>query len=474
MAIEDFKRPPLTNAELLAKVPPSDILVADSDLESYLQRTNGEYRRLPNGMTIVGFARGTIDNIDTEVTVQFPHFPALDPRNKRGITHLTEHMLGRPLDRITGKLLVDQNAYTSWDNIGYEVAGDSAPVTDSVGLFPFIQALRNALADPISNFYDPEETLKGEIERVLDEINIKANDHTQQISDTITKIPFSPDNPYSSLHDKRGIPEHISGLTIDEVIEHAARILIPRHALIEVYAQGSPNTNKQFIDRLEAAFSDFPRTDSVHDDLPEELVDTYNPEFQPGTIFTHDTGIRNRRVNVLLLWKAHTIQDTPREFGFYEFTQQASEATDRTSRRMRWGYTTDTDFLTKPGNTTLFYVSAGITTNNGNGNIPKDPERFAADFTDEVKEHVLNISTEEVASGNTSNRLLRQLRPVSTSKRLSEASRGIRRYGRLIDADKVKGIRDEVETTDVTSWRDQFLDTPPVTVIVGDLGKHRK
>lgn len=447
--------------------PAPEVLVSRSQETEYCAAHQIELRRLPNGITIVGIPREVSDAARASINFTFPSGAFFDPPGKAGLHHLVEHLgehsLSPGIRELVTRLRVTLNAFTDWGNITETCSGPANPAVKDFGVWPLLPTIRRVLASPLSFFGNLQTALENEKEVIKAEIAENQASHNRQAQEYFYKVVFGPSHPLAI--NVLGTPESLASITPDDVTKLIKEVFIPQGLIISILSEGKPEITRQLTEELTPIFGDFPRANQKNREINWLLLENLNPDFHSGEIYEKDTGLKNGLISLMFVWSLQPPAFTSSQFGLSLMTQELSGRFLQFCRQQGWGYSAGA-WQTTPGLSTTALVLQL--------DVPKqslsEMRRFQKKVLSGTKQKVIRVlaghQLEEIVK---TEKARQKATPLLTSQYLDWTLMGQRRWGRLIEADQIKALFEQIKIADLAAWQEQILNQKPAMILVGDL-----
>lgn len=446
--------------KLLAANP--EIFVNPTQEAWYFQNHQIEWKNLVNGITIVGATRPS-DIFRASVNFTFPSGSFFDPENKKGLHHLGEHLINSSsLRRFAFGNQVDILASTSPLELKEICSGITHPQVKDYGLWPILPRVFRTLAFPLRLLKNPEEVIEAEKRRVEAEIGEHYASHDWQAGHHLYQLVFAADNP--AVVYPWGTPESLKRIGLEDISGLVEKVFIPQGLVISILNEGEAKVCQELVKYLGNIFEDFPRKEEKRKTVNYSLLEKANPNFKPGKVYKKETGLKNGLVKIMVVYPVEFEPFTTSAFALGVFRARTWERLVDFFRGKGLGYSYDVS-LELPGNSTGVLVMSF--------DLPKAPG--LEDFVKEtaiplLKTNVLRLRVGEAEKLVTMVKKNERAVPVSSEARLNWLLKGIRQWGKIVDADKMKGTRLRTTAIDIRHWSERFLADQPAIIMVGDLG----
>ncbi|HEX6976870.1 MAG TPA: hypothetical protein VF185_00735 [Patescibacteria group bacterium] len=431
----------------------NDLLIKPSsnEEEKYCKKYNIHIRRLENGATILGIPCKKDFTSWAQIKYEFLEGAY---GNKPGSVHLLEHFINKKTKRTANENSLNIGAYTNLTEIGEEVSGIANPAALDYGVWTILDQIRKSLESPLINVDNIEKTLETERDVIKAEIQKRDSDQNFQISKHFNHVVFSKENPLHDVSLITGTEKDLNKLSSDMLKDIERRILIAKNLLISFYTEGDLSIADVIEKELENSFSDFPTDEK--EGLNRRLLEKINPNLLPGSTYSQDSGIKNGIITTEFVWTLNHKFPSDKHLGLLLLYKIIATELFLYSRKMGWGYFTDT-ILTRPTNN-LVLLRLRI-------DARKDNQK---ELLKGIKEVLLSIK--KVSQSVVENEKKRQKAiPINAVARLSWIVNGIKDYGAMIDADKVRDNKLGVTPQILNELVDELISIPPTIIVTGDI-----
>lgn len=443
-------------AEQLPPVPQHDVFVPKDREEGYLRRHNIELRRLSNGATIVGIPRVAEDVAEAEVQFNFPAGSFHDPKGKEGIHHMMEHLIMNPLGEAPERMNVNLNAHTFPQAITVEASGIANPDVREYGLWPMLPLIAKQLKRPLEEIKDLPRVLKKEIDVVIGEIEESEADDDREAGKFVRECLYDPSNPLRT--DGIGTEAGLKSVTVEEVLELAQNVFIPRGLVAGLITEGRVETCKVLTDELERLLSDYPREERRDRKRDTSLLERFNRDLVPRKLFVRQS-LHNRRATAMMVWRFPVREFTPEAIALDRLLPLVQHKLFNYFRDNGMGYTAGVHSEDSPNHAVSFLELK----------LPNKfelPTELQKDIYPAIRANVFGeITADELAAINIQEEMIQRAVPMPVGNRLHLLMQGLENHGRIIDADAVKDMYRQVTPKHLADWRDKFLQTEPVFII---------
>lgn len=442
---------------------PEQILVPKEEEQAYLRKHKMEYEVLPNGIRILRAHRLVPDSVQSSLTLSFRGGAYHDPQGKEGLTHLLEHLFGKKVLNESHPYGVETNAATLLLEVKQYADGPINLAVSDYGILPLLPKIRDALTSLPFNDPDFIHSIEGEKKAILAEKIENDGNHNKLVQRFMRKTVFASDNPVQT--DIIGDAKSLQNITIDDLKTWSKKTLVPQHLAISLFTEGKKDVGKKAVEDIKDLFSVFPQEHSHITDQPYDLLKKMNNDFIMGQRYEEKTALNNNLVSIVLAWPYKTQPYTPNEYALSYLSDIMEEKLFDISRTKGWSYNSTASIITGDLSSGVLYVRV---------DVPKmsaeEMEQFLHNFNDTMQHDIIN----KLTSGEDEKILERVKKeknasPISVKGRLAFAVNGIKRWGRIIDADKMRNISEQITMNNLAYWKDTLLTQKPSLFLVGDL-----
>ncbi len=419
----------------------------------YCEKHNVQFRRLENGITIVGISCQKDSAAWAKIGWEFLEGAY---GNQSGAVHFLEHFINKRTRTIAERNGLNLRATTSQIEIVEEVAGITNPKARDYGTWTVLGSIREALESPsrtVENFEDAVETEKKVIRA---EIRRQDADHNFQVGNHFRNVLYSSQNPWHNNPTVTGSEDDISRIDVKTLKKVETNVFIPHNLVVSFYAEGDPKIGKILAQELEELFRDFPRQERVGNEIDKKLLEQINPNFKPGSEYRRDTNLKNGIVTTEFAWVLDNKFPSISYFALAELRHALSTELFMHSRKMGWGYYTEANLIRPSDNLGIVVLRI---------DSRKDEQ---VDYLTGIKK-VLSSVTEISDSLCDLEAKRQKATPILLIDRLSWIISGFKDHKAIIDIDKLRPIRTSVEASDINKLADQLLSVDPAVIITGDL-----
>jgi hypothetical protein len=467
----------------LAEFKGVDIFVPKDNEDSYLTKHKMDLRRLENGAILCGATREVPDQVDAWVDFIFP---SGSYREKNlGAFHYMEHMINHtPYNASFSAPDASFRATTDWDKMSIKIQGVANLEDRNYGALPIIDLTLREISGPLD---PPEGLFDSEREVIIGEVRKRDADPELKTDFAFDEIIYRKDNPrrYSII----GKEDDILSLTEEDVLSQHEVVFVPRGSTVQVFSAGERETTKSILDRTEEVFNQM-KDNREPQTVDEELEGLLNPDFEQGRTYIKDLGLNDRMVNIQYLWAIPDIEYSLDSLAIDRMIPLAARKLVKVVRK-GYGYgdgitLVDTRLGSEKKLIGLKFRVAKEKIQEGfpdsyskeaGSNISEEEHHdnyriFAENFyTEHVKKEVLGtLDNEDIKYIKDLSRK-GKLVPTTIDSRLDWTLRGLRKYGRIIDVDKVTNARTSISTPeDIQRSMNTLSSNKPAILIVGDVG----
>lgn len=437
-------------------------LVSPEKVDSYLEENGILVRRLENGLTVVGSNRFIPDANYAEVNIYFPRGMYFDPKDKRGLLHIYEHLISNRPGKMSKRSKGDYNAETKVDEMVLEFKGVANPNVTDYGYWPIMHLVFNELVYPQ---IPTIEQLEAEKSVVRHEFMGKQRNRAEiDAYDFANKVLFGNNHPWYSHKETL---DSIKAVNQDDIKRLQEQYLIANGVYVRVRTEGKLELLNQVVLQIEDNLSEMRRGDIEPMIFDYEQTKVTNPDFKPGAIYSFDDGVKSKSIEIGLVWRFLIKSYDPRTFALGRFWTELGNRYFEFIRELGYGYTTNAyaqSTQEKSVDGTAFQILRLSTSSVSD--YENKARRIFSEFKAQLKldedalEDLLHqISIETIAV------------PILASQRLRDALMGVRFYGRPIDSSIIDKTVLSITKDDLKYWRDRVLGEEPAYIITGDLGK---
>jgi predicted Zn-dependent peptidase len=316
------------------------------------------------------------------------------------------------------------------------------------------------LADPLPI---NQVGIEKEKDVVIDEIRRRARDHDFLAADHFRKTVFAKNNPLRDEPSVGGDADGIRNIKLEDLKKVSQDVLIPDGLLINVYTEGEIENASLVSRELKRLFEDFPRNEAKHQEIPRELRELINPEFKPGMVSLVNTKLNNGIITTNFVWVVVRKFPDVTYFALKDLSAILDTRLFEHSRKEGWGYHTSVQISTMADNKSALVLRVDT------GKKENIEEYAESVLKKAIIEDILPVSRERLELANKLELLRQKAVPLSNKSRLDWMVEGIKDYGKIFDADKVRKIIEQVQAKDLQYWVNLLINTPPAILITGDL-----
>lgn len=434
------------------------VFVSFEKEEEYFEKNNITFKKLPNGITMIGVPRKEQDVFDATTQYVFCSGSHNDPKNKKGIHHLFEHLLANLIQKAPKSVDIYKNAYTSHRKIIVDTQGTANPTVKQYGMWPMIKPVISSLKDPIGNLTDNQ--IKNEVKIVLQEIAEKNTDPNYHAYRFMYECIYADKNPLRA--DTLGNETDLKSISSADLAQIANHVFVPQGLTIRTFTQGNLDLASEMLLEIEKEVIDFPRKDIKPLTVDIDLQDSLNPKFKPGNLYIKNDGLKNNLINVNFVWIIPTIDFTSHSFALSRLIPVFHDELLNFSRMHGLGYSS---YANSVSHKKFRVVTMSITINK-NTTLQEIKNNIFPGIRQHAIEKVdLKILKELYAK----EKLVQIAVPMSTQSRANILQDGLDIYNRVIDADKVKDEYQNITLSDFKEWRNNLLQIEPAIIISGDI-----
>lgn len=431
--------------------------------QEYLGRHGIELIRLGDGITIVAVPYEVSDLAEASIRWIFPAGSFFDPPGKEGLHHFLEHFFNQALWEQAKKHDVFLQASTSQLMMSEYAEGTANPSVVDYGIWPMLPEIRRALAAPLKTMKNTQRSFENEKNVILAEIQEEHASHDRQVSRFFRETIWSPSNPESS--NILGTSESLARITVPDFLSLIETSLIPQDLIISILTKGKVQTNHVLAESIIRLFEEFPRGTQKRPVFDWFSLETLNPNLEAGKFYEKDTGLKNGLVTFTFAWPLETEPYTTSYFALDRLSNELGARLFMTSRAKGWSYSVRSGLDTPGESTSVFTLEI-------DSPKPKDIRNFAKKLLSEIRQDVLgSVDSREIERISHIESKRQKAIPIPVATYQEWILRGLRRYGKIIDADKIKEIYSQITPEHLSTWLEKILSQEPVFLIVGELGR---
>lgn len=433
----------------------NNILIKSNSKEEkeYCKKYGIELHRLDNGVTIVGMSCG-MDYVNWARI--YWEFCDGSSGNMAGSVHFLEHLFNRKL-----RLLAEQNSLKLQATTGKietkeTVSGIANLKVMDYGIWTILGEIRKSLESPVKNLDNIESDIEKEKQIIKSEIQGRFTNHNFHVEENFLKTIYDPKNPWFNLPIVPGSEEEIDRITINDLIKAQNKVLIPKNLLISVYTEGDPLILKKAVKILKEQYSEFPRSEENKNEVEQKLLEKTNSNLKSGNKYEFDTKIKNGIITAQFIWIFKHNFPSKKYFTLKFLKNILEGELFRHSRKNAWGYYTNVHIARPTDNLLLLIMRV---------DIKKD---ITADLPGGITD-VLNSTKTNTKKAVKLENKRQTATPLPVMDRFDWVAHGIKLYGKIIDADKMRKGMLSVSADELNEIIDEITSTPPITIITGDL-----
>lgn len=433
----------------------NDILIRTGSKEEsqYCQKYGIEIIKLENGITIIGMSCGM--DFTNWARIYWEFYEG-SYGNQAGTVHFLEHFFNKKIRSQAEHNSLKISAHTSNIEIRETVSGIANPNMEDYGIWVVLYGIRQTLESPLKNIANIEKDLETERQVIKSEIQGRITNHNYHVDTNFLKTFYDPSNPFFDTPTVPGSEEEVDKIKLPDLKKVENKILIPKNLLISVYVEGDRTILKKLIMTLKQQYMEFPRGDKERHEPTLKLQSKLNPKLILGDVYKFDTKIKNGIVSNMFNWIFEYKFGSKKYFALRLLNNLLATQLLAHSRKKGWGYFTEVGIARPTDDIAILNMRIDI----------KNDKTI--DFESGIKEIVETIKT------NTKNAIEMERRrqlatPITVQDRFDWAGHGIKVYGEIIDADKIREGMLSVTSSDLDKILDEILATKPVTIVTGDL-----
>lgn len=420
--------------------------------EDYCNKYNIIRDRLDNGISIIGARCFKESTAHTQIEMEFQEGAFGNPP---GAVHFLEHFFNKKARKIASKNDVYLQAYTSQTELGERLRGVSNPKHNNYGLWPVLPEIRRSLESP-TQLAGLNDEIDSEKEIIKSEIKERESYHDFWTDMHYSKYIFSTDNPLHNIPTVAGTALDVDKINRPLLKNLESEILNPSNLVISFYTEGESELQGEIHDALRKLFSDFPKSEHGEEKLDRRITEKISSDAKAGSTSSFKHKLDNGLITHEFLWIFHHDFSSPQFFATRFLRSILASNLHDKSRKNGWGYSTsvrfDFPFLK------LGVIGISIT-------VRKQMKPLTAK---EIREVIVSAKN-EVPQFIKQEKLRQAAIPISTSDRFSWVEKGIKDFGGIIDADKVRSIVYSLKKDDYLAITDKMLNEEPIHLVTGDL-----
>lgn len=433
----------------------NNILIKRNSKEesTYCRKYSIELHKLDNGVTIVGMSCGMDFTNWASISYEFSEGAY---GNTPGTVHFLEHFFNKKIRLLAERNSLKLIAQTNKLEVRETVSGIANPNVDDYGVWIVLDGIRKTLEAPLKNLDNPERDIDIEKNIIKSEIQGRSTNHNYHIDNNFLKTIYDPKNPFFDISTTAGSKEDIDKINITPLMEIQEKVLVPKNLIISLYTEGDPTILKNLIGKLKNQYSNFPREGNPKNVINNELLEMMNPKLKTERNYMFDTKIKNGIITNQFNWVFKHKFGSKKYFSLNYLKNILSTELFNYSRKNGWGYFTEVGIARPTDDVAILNLRV---------DVKKDNNK---DFNSGIIE-ILN-SVKKITKNAVELEHKRQLATaLSVQDRFSWVTGGLKRYGKIINADVLRSGMLKVDSNDLNKLIDNILSTPPVTIVTGDL-----
>lgn len=433
----------------------NDILIRSGSIEEreYCKKYNIELHKLDNGVVIVGMSCGMDYTNWARIYWEFSEGAYGNPS---GTVHFLEHFFNKKIRLLAERNSLKLLAQTNKLEVRETVSGIANTNVDDYGIWVVLNGIRETLEAPLKNLDNPDRDIDIEKNIIKSEIQGRSTNHNYHVDNNFCKTIYDSKNPFFDISTTAGSKEDIDKINITHLIKIQKKVLVPKNLIISVYTEGDPAILKNLIFKLKNQYSNFPREDSPKNIINNELLEMTNPKLKTERNYMFDTKIKNGIITNQFNWIFKHKFGSKKYFSLNYLKNILSTELLNYSRKNGWGYFTEVGIARPTDDVAILNLRVDIKKDNN-----KNYNSGIIEILNSIKEITKNAVELEQK---------RQLAtPLSVQDRFSWVTGGLKRYGKISNADVLRSGMLKVDSNDLDSMIDNILSTLPVTIVTGDL-----
>lgn len=437
-----------------------DIFVPNEVEQEYLTRHGIEIHHLPNGAMVAGATRLVEDEAEAEVVVKFPTAPYYEPGGKRGVSHVLEHCIFNRPHAVSLQNEANYNAGTNPYRIALEMSGTANLGVRDYGIWPVIPVALEEVTTPLQVTEAALECEKGVVIGEMYERRQGAG-NAKDKANLFQRVFLQPENPI--FYQVIGTEAEVRGLQVADIEEYHQKVFIPRGTEATVFVEGTPAITEVILDQVKGYIGSMPDHGREPQSIDEDLFKTVNPDHEQGKTYKADSGEKDGQVKITYAWLLPLRGYSIEAFAQSRFMDIAQQRLFQTFRRRGLGYTAAKASISLSDDWRVLGFNLTVPKNG-------DPERFANDVYPQLRRDTFEgFNDDDITHINNMARKSTAAKLVSVSTRFSQALKGLRDYGQVIDPERLLGINQIIGADHLRAAQDIFVTTPPTVIINGDL-----
>lgn len=420
---------------------------------SYCKQNGIELWKLDNGVAIVGMS--CLKDFTNWGSINY-EFSEGAYGNPAGSVHFLEHFFNKKIRKLAEQNFLKINARTNKIEISESISGIANPETVDYGLWTILDDIRKTLESPLDNITNINNDIETERNVIKAEIQQRNTDHNFQVTNHFLNRIYHPKNPIFNIPDTVGTEDELGKITIDVLQTIQSKVLIPKNLLISVYTEGNRSILIKLIEILKQQYSNYPRFDKPKNKISSKLLEKLNPELKAGNEYKYDTKINNGIITIQLNWIFKHRFGSKKYFVLRLLKNILNSELFDYSRREGWGYNANVNIARPTDNVAILILRIDT----------KNNKRI------DLNQGIINILTSMKTLTSDLVKLEQKRQFANTLNvfdRLDWVIGGLKRYGKIINADAIRNGMLEVDSHDLNCLIDDILFTPPVTIVTGDL-----
>ncbi|MBI4130717.1 insulinase family protein [Candidatus Roizmanbacteria bacterium] len=433
-----------------------DIFVPVGHEQKYLNDHGVELRRMDNGAVLAGATRIVSDRAHAQMIGYFPTGAFYEPVGKRGINHLVEHLISNNPDKAARRYEARYDAQTGHSDFTITLKGAANPAVSDYGIWPIIPVIFEQIATPLVISPNALESEKNVIAGEIVQRNVN---HDFVAGEFYRNVLFHAENPINC--DPIGKEDDLFTITPEEVQRQHAVIFTPQDMEVTVFSEGKTLITRSCMDILNKKLHSIKNAQAPVK-VDEQLCERIHPDFQQGGYYEHATGVPQGKMTVRYIWLFPSTPFTAASYATGRFMDIAAHKAFAFYRENGLGYSCDKiDQWVGSSKRLLGFKMVMRVRENKEEFVrnlyPHLNSAVFGSFGREDAEHVTEMATRRLSA-----------LPVATESRFQNIMYGLRRYGRMIDADKLNEIDKIVTARHLEQVQHQLIASEPAMIVVSD------
>lgn len=429
---------------------------------AYCKSLNIEYRKLTNGATILGFPRTVSDDLYARLEFEFQGGSFNDPKGKRELHHLLEHLIANKLHDEANEYDAGLNARTFPFLLTIDLSGCANPEYKNYGVWPMFEKICDAVVKPLSHIKDLNADIEREKTIVKSEITERRAHTYFDVDNFYFETIFAENNPIRLIYQKT--EDDLFTITEHDVTTLAKKLFIPNDLVFSYITYGEQKTVSVVADMLEKCFYDWKKSTHTPDPVEWELCNGMNPNFKPGGEYIRHTELPKETTLVRFVWTWELENYSLEKVALNTFHYELGTKLFEYIRKHGIGYSSS--FIAN---------SAGAEINHSCITVYVPKRADILSYTKQVLYPAIRAFLfEELTEAQAEmymrkQQLFYKAAPLTSSSRMEMMTYAYRRYGRIVDADLISKMYSDISAADLLSWRDKYLSVDPAIIISGDI-----